>query len=162
MSKSLAWVPLVAALGALLTTGCSHDIQSPTPLGHNASPDLVCTDKPVIKPFNVVSINGVGMTPMPSKTLEDKRELILPTISLQVVQPLGATKADETVVIHDEAAHPEHLPARRPNRRAEQREQDDRAGDLVKAPSGGAMMRRLVLASLGLAGCLCSSAAPDN
>ncbi len=107
MSKSLAWVPLVAALGVLLTTGCSHDIQSPTPLGHNASPDLVCTDKPVSKPFSVVSINGVGMTPMPSKTLEDKRELILPTISLQVVQPLGATKADETIVIHDDAAHPE-------------------------------------------------------
>ena len=107
MPKSFAWVPLVAALGALLTVGCSHEIQSPTPKGSTAAPDLVCTDKPVSKPFSSVVINGVGMTPMPSKTLEDKRELILPKISLEVAQPLGATKASDTFVIADDPAHPE-------------------------------------------------------
>ncbi|MEP7122114.1 MAG: kelch repeat-containing protein [Byssovorax sp.] len=107
MPKTFALVPLVVALCGLLTAACSHDIQSPTPKGSAAVPDLVCADKPVSKPFSTVVINGVGMTPMPSKTLEDKRELILPKISLEVAQPIGATKAGATLVVADDPAHPE-------------------------------------------------------
>jgi hypothetical protein len=108
MPKYYAWVPLVAALGALLTTGCSHDIESPIPKGSKATPDLVCTDKPVSGPFSSVAVSGVGMTPMPSKTLEDKRELILPKITLKIDQPIGgAGMAAQTIVIADDPAHPE-------------------------------------------------------
>src|SRR5512132_2779882 len=89
MPKSLAWVPLVAALGALLTTGCSHEVQSPIPEGSKVSPDLVCADKPVSGPFSAVAVHGAGMTPMPSKTLGDTRELILPRITLKIEQPIG-------------------------------------------------------------------------
>jgi hypothetical protein len=107
MPKTFALAPLALALCALLTTACSHDIQSPTPKGSTDAPDLVCAAKPVSKPFSTVVINGVGMTPMPSKTLEDKRELILPKISLEVAQPIGATKAGEMIAIADDPAHPE-------------------------------------------------------
>jgi len=107
MPKSFAWVPLLAALGAVLTTGCSHEIESPAPKGSNASPDLVCADKPVSGPFSSVIINGVGMTPMPSKTLEDKSQLILPKVTLQVTQPIGTGMAAQSIVIADDLAHPE-------------------------------------------------------
>ena len=108
MPKSFAWVPLVAALGALLTTGCSHDIQSPVPKeGSKAAPDLVCVDKPVSLPFSSVVINGAGMTPMPSKTLEDARELILPRITLKVEELIGTGTEVKTIDVVDDPAHPE-------------------------------------------------------
>jgi large repetitive protein len=108
MPDTFAWVPVVAALGVALLAGCSHEIQSPTPTGSAASPDLVCADKPVSAPFSSVTVNGTGMTPMPSKTLGDKRELILPKITLKVEQPIGGTgMAAQTFDIVDKPDQPE-------------------------------------------------------
>ncbi|MFO0758316.1 MAG: hypothetical protein U0359_17620 [Byssovorax sp.] len=106
MKSPSAWLLLVSTL-TLLTAGCSHDIQSPAPKATSAEPDLVCNDKPASLPFSTVTLHGDGFTPMPSKTLEDKRELRLPRIQLDQTQAIPGTMAGATTIqIADDPANP--------------------------------------------------------
>jgi hypothetical protein len=103
----IAWaLPLLSAAGVTIVA-CSHDIVSPAPTGQRAEPDLVCNAKPVSGPFASVAIHGDSMTPMPSKTLEGARELLLPTIALRMDTPLaGSTQLPAPLTIADDPAAP--------------------------------------------------------
>ncbi|MEO7330644.1 MAG: hypothetical protein ABI193_18865 [Minicystis sp.] len=106
MKAPSAWLLVLTAL-ATLTLACSHEVQSPTPKGTSAEPDLVCNDKPVSLPFSSVILHGEGFTPMPSKTLEDKKELLLLTIQLDRTATIpGAPEGATTIVIADDPANP--------------------------------------------------------
>jgi hypothetical protein len=104
---------LTGTFGAFCTSsaGCSHTIESPdissqAPPGA-VDPDLACTAKPVSRPFTTVTIHGSNMTPMPSKTLESTRELILPKIELVMETPLGgATPLAAPLAIQDNPGDP--------------------------------------------------------
>jgi hypothetical protein len=100
-----AWsLPLLSAAGVQIAA-CSHEIESPSVSGSLASPDLVCNAKPVSAAFGTVSIHGESMTPMPSKTLEGTRRLILPKIELRMETPLaGATQLATPLTITDDPA----------------------------------------------------------
>jgi hypothetical protein len=101
-----AWLVVLSTLISL-TVGCSHDVQSPVPKGTSAEPDLVCNQKPVSLPFSTVAIHGEGFTPMPSKTLEDKRELRLPRIQLDQTSAIPGTDGGKAqVIIADDPANP--------------------------------------------------------
>jgi len=96
-ASALRLLFLTGSFGAFCTSaaGCSHEIESPdisskAPPGA-VEPDLACNAKPASRSFSTVIIHGTGMTPMPSKTLEDKRELILPKIEMTMVAPLPAS-----------------------------------------------------------------------
>lgn len=111
MKTMLGWMPILATVGALVSA-CSYEIESPVPKRERAEPDLVCRDKPVSLPFSTVILHGENFTPMPSKTLEDKTQLILPKISLKRTQvlpgaPKDASAGADSVSITDEPAHPE-------------------------------------------------------
>jgi len=104
MKSKRIWLPLITAL-ALFDGACSHDIQSPLPKGDSAEPDLVCNQKPSSAPFSTVSLHGSNFTPMPSKTLEGKRELILPKIELTETSAIG-TPITKPITIADDPAMP--------------------------------------------------------
>jgi hypothetical protein len=111
MKTMLGWMPILATVGALVSA-CSYEIVSPVPKNERAEPDLVCRDKPASLPFSTVVLHGENFTPMPSKTLEDKSQLILPKISLQRTQalpgaPNDASGGPDSVSITDDPAHPE-------------------------------------------------------
>lgn len=66
-------------------------------------PDLACNATPVSAPFSTITIRGQNLTPMPQKTLEDKRHLKLPEIRLTMVTPLaGAVPLTAPLKIADE------------------------------------------------------------
>ncbi|MGZ3421090.1 MAG: hypothetical protein ACXVEE_24660 [Polyangiales bacterium] len=94
------------SLSGVVIFGCSHQIESPAVSGSNASPDLVCNAKPASAPFSTVTLHGANMTPMPSKTLEGKRELILPKIELTLIEPIAGATATGPIVIADDPANP--------------------------------------------------------
>jgi hypothetical protein len=112
-ASALRLLCLTGCLGALASTaaGCSHEIESPG-VGLNAppgavTPDLACNAKTASAALTTVTIRGTNMTPMPSKTLEDKRELVLPKIELTMVTPLaGAAPLDKPLAIQDSASDP--------------------------------------------------------
>jgi hypothetical protein len=109
MKSTSLWLPILTAL-AVIGGACSHEIQSPLPKGDSASPDLVCS-QPAAPPLvsehdSTVTIHGSNLTPMPSKTLTGKRELILPQIELTQTSALG-TPATKPFVIADDPAKPE-------------------------------------------------------
>jgi hypothetical protein len=109
MKSNRIWLPLITAL-ALFGGACSHDIQSPLPKGDSATPDLVCSQaaQPPLVPMEhdgTVTLHGSNFTPMPSKTLEGKRELILPKITLTETSAIGAAVKDP-ITIADDPANP--------------------------------------------------------
>jgi len=106
MKKPLGWLGVLTTLGVLITA-CSHEIESPVPKAQSAEPDLVCNDKPVSQDVSTVVLHGENFTPMPSKTLTDKRELILPAITLQQTQALpGDDATTAPIAIADDPANP--------------------------------------------------------
>lgn len=107
----LALFTAITATLAMSAAGCSHEIESPgissNPPPGAVDPDLACNEKTVSSPFTTVTIKGQNMTPMPSKTLEDKRQLILPKIQLKMETPLaGAAPLAEPITIADDPANP--------------------------------------------------------
>ncbi|MBI2390900.1 MAG: hypothetical protein HYV09_15015 [Deltaproteobacteria bacterium] len=107
----LALFTAITAALAVSAAGCSHEIESPgissNPPPGAVDPDLACNEKTVSSPFTTVNIKGQNMTPMPSKTLEDKRQLILPRIQLKMETPLaGAAPLAEPITIADDPANP--------------------------------------------------------
>ena len=99
-----------AAVGAAVTlTACKHDITSPAPTIADVAPDLVCNAAAVSQPQGTTSVAlmGTDFTPMPSHTLKDPRQLILPSITLGPVAALpGGTLPDAPITIADDPANP--------------------------------------------------------
>jgi hypothetical protein len=89
-----------------LGSGCKHEIESPDLTANQAAgsvePDLVCVEQLSTE----VKIHGNGFTPMPQKTLEDKRELALPVITLMRSEDLTGGSASGNVVIPDSQKDP--------------------------------------------------------
>jgi len=104
MRKALG-LALCFGLGATFAA-CSHDITGPSVAATRAEPDLVCNAKPVSKPFSTVTIHGTNMTPMPSKTLEGTKELILPKVTLNMITSLDAAGVSQPLTIADDPAKP--------------------------------------------------------
>lgn len=96
---------VVASSLAALVPACSQEIESPAIASDRVEPDLACNAKPATREFSSVVIRGSNMTPMPSKTLEDKRELLLPKVRLTMVTaiPEGAALAAPFDVVDDPA-----------------------------------------------------------
>jgi hypothetical protein len=100
---------LVAGIAAsALAGGCGHEIDSPTPGLASVAPDLVCTGTSVSSGGGTtVSLTGTEFTPMPSKTLKDPRQLILPKVTLTPVAALpGGTLPAAPVDVADDPANP--------------------------------------------------------
>lgn len=107
-SRRIVRTALAVAISAI-TVGCSHEITSPTPALSAVAPDLVCNGPSVSAANGVttVALSGREFTPMPSKTLEDRRELILPAITLSPVAALpGGDIPADVVEIADDPANP--------------------------------------------------------
>lgn len=110
----MAWIMCTRALALStlllpLVLGCSHEITSPTPDLNAIAPDLVCNgpSASAANGITTVVLNGQNFTPMPSNTLEDKRELILPTVTLSPVAALPGLDAPEGALdIKDDPASP--------------------------------------------------------
>ena len=86
---------------------CSHEITSPTPALATVTPDLACSGPRASSPDGVttVELSGRDFTPMPSQTLTDRRELILPRITLSPVAALpGEADPSGPVDITDDPA----------------------------------------------------------
>jgi len=112
MRRAMRLAVAVLTMGAF-APACSHEIESPGPSADEAAdkgilPDLACNATPVSGPFTTIKLHGSNMTPMPTKTLEDKRELVLPKVELTMVAPIaGDTTAAGTVIaITDDPASP--------------------------------------------------------
>jgi hypothetical protein len=103
--RSSLTIAVVASLISAFAPACSHEIESPPIASDRVDPDLACNATPASRPFSTVTIHGSNMTPMPSKTLEDKRELILPKVNLTMVTaiPEGGTAAAPFDIVDDPA-----------------------------------------------------------
>ena len=102
-----AYVLVFAAASA--ASACSHEITSPTPALASVAPDLACNGPRVSSPggATTVALTGRGFTPMPSQTLTDRRELILPAITLSPVAGLpGGDAPTASFDIGDDPANP--------------------------------------------------------
>jgi hypothetical protein len=107
MRKALRLAVAIIATGAF-APACSHEIESPAIASNRVEPDLACNAKPASRPFSTVTIHGSDMTPMPQKTLEDKRYLKLPEVRLTMVTPLAnAAPLSAPLKIVDEESAPE-------------------------------------------------------
>lgn len=104
MPRALRLSLFLVAFGAL-AAGCSHTIESPQVTGTRADPDLACNAKPATRDFSTVAIHGSNMTPMPSKTLEGTRQLILPKVQLNMVEPIAGATANGPITITDDPAN---------------------------------------------------------
>jgi hypothetical protein len=104
MRTSLRLAIVVAAMGAF-SPGCSEEKESPPITSDRVEPDLACNAKPASREFSTITLHGTNMTPMPSKTLESKRELVLPTVELTMVSPIPAsgTVAPPRKIVDDPA-----------------------------------------------------------
>ena len=88
---------------------CSHEITSPTPALAAVAPDLVCNGPRAssLDGSTTVALSGSDFTPMPSQTLTDRRELILPRITLSPVGALpGGAAPTAALDIADDPANP--------------------------------------------------------
>ncbi|MGE5181469.1 MAG: hypothetical protein ACM31C_05385 [Acidobacteriota bacterium] len=96
-----------AALGVLVA--CSHDVTSPTPALSSVAPDLVCNGPAVSQPDGItpVTLTGSDFTPMPSHTLTDPRQLILPQVTLGAVAALPGGTMPPDVQLADDPAAPD-------------------------------------------------------
>ena len=101
---------LFVALGPMLAlTACKHDLTSPAPTLASVAPDLVCNGAAVSQPQGTTSVAlaGSDFTPMPSHTLKDPRQLILPSVTLGRVAALpGGTMPAAPITIADDPANP--------------------------------------------------------
>ncbi len=93
---------LEASAGLLaLCAGCEARIESPDLTAAQGAgavePDVVCIEQ-LTTP---VTLNGSGFAPMPTKTLEDKRELVLPGVTLLRTSDLVGAPATGELRIPD-------------------------------------------------------------
>jgi hypothetical protein len=88
--RKLLGVALIVGASAAFFSACSHEVTSPAISGNRADPDLACNGKPVSRDVSTITLHGENMTPMPSKSMEGPEQLLLPTVQLTVVDPIGA------------------------------------------------------------------------
>src|SRR5690349_4828474 len=108
MNKTLRWIAPLATLAAVISA-CSHAIESPVPTGSTAVPDLVCNGKPESLPFTTVQVNGQNFTPMPTMTLDNMKQLVLPRIQVERTMELpgmGAEVGPSPWIVKDNPAKP--------------------------------------------------------
>ena len=104
--------PRAAAIGLAVfasLTACSHDVTSPTPSLASVAPDLVCNGPTVSGPGGVttVALHGDDFTPMPSRTLTNNKQLLLPQVTLDPVAAIpGGMLASSPVDLADDPANP--------------------------------------------------------
>ncbi len=95
-----------AAASIAVLAGCSHDITSPSPSLSSVAPDLVCNGPVVSQPDGItaVTLTGSDFTPMPSKTLSNPRQLLLPQVTLGAQAALpGGTMPPDVQIVDDPA-----------------------------------------------------------
>lgn len=96
---AFAFIAVSAAL-----PGCGHDIESPPAKAQAVDPGLVCVEQLTTN----VTLTGDGFTPMPSKTLEQTAQLILPRIDLDLTTALdGSSASGKPITVPDDQAHPD-------------------------------------------------------
>ncbi len=108
-SKLSSSARAACAVALIASFACSHEIASPQPALSAVAPDLVCNGPRVSGPAGVttVALSGRDFTPMPSQTLTDRRELILPSITLSPVAALpGGDVPAAAFDIADDPANP--------------------------------------------------------
>ena len=89
---------------------CAHEIESPPPTLSLVAPDLVCNGTSVSGANGITSVSlaGTDFTPMPSRTLSDRRELVLPKVQLGPVAAVpGGILAAAPIEISDDPAKPQ-------------------------------------------------------
>ncbi|MDB4959452.1 MAG: hypothetical protein JWO36_7021, partial [Myxococcales bacterium] len=97
-------------LFAILSSACAHDIESPPPTLSSVAPDLVCNGASVsgVNGITSVGLTGTDFTPMPSKTLTESRQLLLPKVTLGPVAALpGGTLPPAAIDVADDPANPQ-------------------------------------------------------
>ncbi len=111
MRKAIRLAVAVLAAG-VFAPACSHEVESPGPSSLDVAnkgidPDLACNATPVSRQFSTITLRGSNLTPMPQKTLEDKRQLMLPKVELTMVTPLaGAAPLTAPLTIADDPSNP--------------------------------------------------------
>jgi hypothetical protein len=104
MSANRLW-----SLFACCVAACSHEVTSPSEQLSSVSPDLVCSGPSVSAPDGVttVALSGSAFTPMPSRTLADPRQLLLPRVTLVPAAALpGGVLPGAPVEVADDPANP--------------------------------------------------------
>lgn len=97
----------LAPLALLLWGACSHELEDAKPRLSSVAPTLVCGEQLTTS----VELTGTGFSPLPTKVLTSKPELVLPAVHLQRVQDIaGAPATDPRVTIPDDPAAPQPMP----------------------------------------------------
>ncbi len=96
-------IGLASALG-----GCTHTTTSPQDSLSSVTPDLACTG-PVVSTasgITTVTLIGSSFTPMPSRTLANPGELLLPRVTLEATSALPGGAQPSSVTIADDPTNP--------------------------------------------------------
>ena len=89
--------------GVIAVVGCGHEVESPGPsAAPPVDPDVVCVEQITTK----VTIKGDGFVPMPTKTLTDAVQLVMPKIVLAQKQGLDGAPGAASFTIPDDPASP--------------------------------------------------------
>jgi len=91
-----------------LVGGCTHKTTSPQDSLSAVAPDLACTGPIVSTPSGIttVTLTGSDFTPMPSRTLSNPRQLLLPQVTLVGAAALPGGTLPSNVAIADDPANP--------------------------------------------------------
>jgi hypothetical protein len=103
ITRSSLVVLAALAVGVFTAVGCGHEVDSPAPsAAPPVDPDLVCVEQLTTK----VTLKGDGFVPMPTNTLADNVQLVMPKIVLAQTQGIDGTPASASFTIPDDAANP--------------------------------------------------------
>lgn len=86
----------------MIVAGCSHEVQSPQPVGHGLEPDVVCNATPTDRPDSLIKIHGDHFTPMPTKLMQggNATRLILPKVDLLAAGALASGRPAPSATVH--------------------------------------------------------------
>ncbi|MBW2737073.1 MAG: hypothetical protein JRH20_32225, partial [Deltaproteobacteria bacterium] len=91
------------SVGTFLFAACGHEQEGLTPAPSadkaNIDPNAVCSAQAA----RVVTLFGEGLSPLPTKVLEDSPELILPTLELSQVESInGQVSTADPLILPDD------------------------------------------------------------
>lgn len=93
---------LLAALPCLLLFGCKDKITGSTPVPQRVSPAAACN----VQKTSAITLTGTGFSPLPTKTLTDTPQLVLPQLTLTPQQSLsGGAASGSSLVLPDDGTH---------------------------------------------------------